>query len=105
MIPVPTSFWRGFAASKPVHQEWDWLAGDFEFKVIAPDTKSDWGIIGRGAAIGLAVDPNRLPHVLWSLPNGDQEGQAALSNGQRCGGRPAGKWWPDFLDELTRSLH
>lgn len=105
MIPVPTSFWRGFVASKPVHQEWDWLAGDFEFKVIAPDTKSDWGIIGRGAAIGLEVDANRLPHISWSLPNGDKDGQAAHSTGQRSGGRPAANWWPDFAEELAVYIH
>ena len=28
MFPVPGSFWAGFAASKPVHKERDWLAGD-----------------------------------------------------------------------------
>lgn len=105
MIPVPGSFWAAFTASKPVHREWDWLAGDFEFKVFAADGRSGWGNNGRGAAIGLEIDANHFPQFSWPLPDSDKDMQAPQSTGQRHGGRPAANWWPDFAEELAVYIH
>ncbi len=105
MILVPTSFWRGFGAAKPVHREWDWLAGDFEFKVIAADGSRGWGNNGEGMAIGLEVDASHFPHLSWPLANSGRDTQAAQSTGQRGGGRPAANWWPDFTEELAVYIH
>jgi hypothetical protein len=105
MVPVPASFWTGFAAAKPVHREWDWLAGDFEFKVIAADGRSGWGNNGRGVAIGLELDANHFPHLSWPLPGSERDTQAAQSVSQRGGGRPAANWWPDFAEELAVYIH
>lgn len=105
MITVSGSFWASFAASKPVHKEWDWLAGDFEFKVIAADGRSGWGHNGRGAAIGLEVDANHFPQFSWPLPNGEKDTQVVQATAQRGGGRPAANWWPDFAEELAVYVH
>lgn len=105
MISVSGSFWNGFAASKSIHRESDWLAGDFEFKVIAADGRSGWGHNGRGAAIGLEIDANHLPQFSWPLPDRDKEIEADRSPAQRSGGRPAANWWPDFAEELAVHIH
>lgn len=103
MIPVPRSFWGRFAASLPVHKEWDWLAGDFEFKL--DGNRSGWDQNGSGVVIGLEVDANHLPQFSWPQPDNDKELQVAQSTGQRSGGRPAANWWPDFAEELAVYIH
>jgi hypothetical protein len=105
MIAVPGSFWTAFASSKSVHREQDWLAGDFEFKVIAADGRSGWGHNGRGAAIGLEVDASHLPQFSWPLSHNDKDTRAVQSSAQRSGGRPAANWWPDFAEELAVYIH
>lgn len=105
MVPVPGSFWSGFAASEPIRTKQDWLAGDFEFKVTSADGRRGWGQNGRGIVIGLEVDANHFPHLSWPLRLSDQDLQETQSTGQRGGGRPAANWWPDFAEELAVYIH
>ena len=105
MFPVPVSFWANFVASKPIHKEWDWLAGDFEFKQIAADGRGDWGNNGSGAAIGLEVDANHFPQFSWPLPESGKDMHSPQLPTQRNGGRPAANWWPDFAEELAVYIH
>jgi len=100
MIPVPQAFWASLAASTPVNREADWLAGDFEFKVIAASGRTGWGQNGEGVALGLEIDINYFP--LW---DGDKDIQTTQSPSQRSGGRPAANWWPDFAEELAVYIH
>lgn len=103
MIRVSKSFWVSFNASHLVRREWDWLAGDFEFKF--DGNRKGWGHNGSGAALGLEVDANQLPHFSWQLPGDGKETVSDSSPTQRGGGRPAANWWPDFAEELTVYIH
>ncbi|WP_374412103.1 hypothetical protein [Novosphingobium colocasiae] len=103
MLPVPTSFWASFAASEPVRKGWDWLAGDFEFKL--DGKRRGWGENGSGAALGLEVDANQLPQFSWTLPGNEKQVVSTPSPAQRGGGRPAANWWPDFAEELAVYIH
>lgn len=103
MFPVPRSFWAGFAASEPVRKEWDWLAGDFEFRL--DGKRRGWGENGSGAALGLEVDANQLPQFSWPQPGDENQTVSAPSPAQRGGGRPAANWWPDFAEELAVYIH
>ncbi|NML93053.1 hypothetical protein [Novosphingobium olei] len=103
MFPVPLTFWAGFAAAFPIRKEWDWLAGDFEFKV--DGKRTGWGENGSGSALGLEVDANQLPHFSWPRPSDERAGESVPSPVQRGGGRPAANWWPDFAEELAIYIH
>ena len=103
MIPVPKTFWASFAECQPVRKEWDWLAGDFHFKLAGH--RAGWGENGTGVVIGLELDSSHLPQFSWPGPESASDTEVAQSTVQRGGGRPAANWWPDFAEELAIYIH